>query len=271
MPASVRNRSLADGVFAHLVDEILAGRYPPGMTLPPERALTQLHGVNRHVIREALKRLEQLGLVATAQGEGTRVLDYRSCGGVAILPLLGQHLAGTAEGFLLWRSVSEMRAAMAVDMVRLCALRAPPQVKEDLCAIAAELESTSEHEALYDLEVKFWYRIADGCKNLAYRLALNGLVRGTEIDAKFSRRWAAWETQAASYRVPLAAHIAASEVDAAEGEARRTMRAALASFCAHVLSNEAATEFLEVRAPSRSEPPRFPDLTGALGPRAASE
>lgn len=238
--AAVRNRSLADGVFAQLVDEILGGRYQPGMSLPPERALTQLYRVNRHVIREALKRLEQLGLVATAQGEGTRVLDYRSSGGVAVLPLLGQHLAGTADGFLLWRSVSEMRAAMAADMVRLCALRASAQVRDDLCAIAAELEAASESASLYNLEVRFWYRIADGCENLAYRLALNGLVRGAELDPELSRRWAAWETRAASYRVPLAAHIAASDAELAEQEARRTMRVALDTFCAHVLSTEVA-------------------------------
>ena len=239
---AVRNRSLADEVFSQLMNEILRGHYQPGVNLPPERSMTQIFHVNRHVIREALKRLEQLGVVTISQGGGTRVLDYRQHGGIDLLPLLGQYLEGTPDGMLLWRSVLEMRAAIATDMVRLCAMRASVDVRSDLEIIAAELERTSAPQAIYDQEVKFWYRIADGCDNLAYRLALNGIVRGTAIDMDLCYRLIAWEVRAARYRIPLATFIAAGDVDRAEAEVRRTMRAALDAFYQRFVGSGAVSE-----------------------------
>ncbi len=56
-----------------LVDEIVSGRYPSGSLLPPEPVLCQSFDVSRSVVREALKALEQKGLVRARQGHGTTV------------------------------------------------------------------------------------------------------------------------------------------------------------------------------------------------------
>ena len=55
----VQTRSLPDEVFGQLLGEIVSGRYAPGETLPGERGLSDVFGVNRHVVREALKRLRE--------------------------------------------------------------------------------------------------------------------------------------------------------------------------------------------------------------------
>jgi len=65
------NRS--DEIANKLRDEILAGVHRPGDRLPPERELATKLGVNRGSVREALKKLEQLGLVATRRGDGSTV------------------------------------------------------------------------------------------------------------------------------------------------------------------------------------------------------
>jgi DNA-binding transcriptional MocR family regulator len=65
---ALKNRSLSDRVFEQLGAEILLGRYAPGHSLPSERALSELFDVNRHVVREAQKRLQQVGLLSIAQG-----------------------------------------------------------------------------------------------------------------------------------------------------------------------------------------------------------
>ena len=44
--------------------------------LPPERKLAEDLGVNRASLREAIKALEQMGLVKTRQGDGTRPRLY---------------------------------------------------------------------------------------------------------------------------------------------------------------------------------------------------
>ncbi|MGI9328179.1 MAG: FadR/GntR family transcriptional regulator [Pseudomonadales bacterium] len=55
-----------------LIEEILSGQYRMGERLPSERDLAQRFDANRGAVREAMKRLEQLGL-ANVQPGGARV------------------------------------------------------------------------------------------------------------------------------------------------------------------------------------------------------
>lgn len=56
-----------------LIDEIAAGDFPIGSMLPTELELCERFGVSRYTVREALRRLEEMGLVARRQGSGTVV------------------------------------------------------------------------------------------------------------------------------------------------------------------------------------------------------
>lgn len=56
-----------------LAREIAAGDHPVGALLPREAELIERFQVSRTTIREALKRLSAMGLVATLHGIGTRV------------------------------------------------------------------------------------------------------------------------------------------------------------------------------------------------------
>src|SRR3954463_10115299 len=69
-------------IHADLRAAILAGEYAAGDALPSERQLSDELGAGRHAVREALKRLQQAGLVSISQGGATRVRDWRRHGGV---------------------------------------------------------------------------------------------------------------------------------------------------------------------------------------------
>jgi DNA-binding FadR family transcriptional regulator len=60
-------------VVEALVDAIVSGRYQPGTLLPPEPVLCDSFDVSRSVVREAMKLLEEKGLVRARQGHGTTV------------------------------------------------------------------------------------------------------------------------------------------------------------------------------------------------------
>lgn len=60
-------------VLKALRAEILRGIYPVGTAVPSEAVLVQRFGVSRHTVREALRRLRELGLVESRQGFGTVV------------------------------------------------------------------------------------------------------------------------------------------------------------------------------------------------------
>src|SRR6476661_3829017 len=72
---------VAEEIVRQLRGLILRGEYAMGDKLPPERRLAEELGVNRASLREAIKSLEQMGLVKTRQGDGTRVLDFMRTAG----------------------------------------------------------------------------------------------------------------------------------------------------------------------------------------------
>ncbi len=77
MSAEVPNR--ADVIAEGLREQILSGKYGPGERLPSERELSVRLGANRSSVREALKKLEQLGMIAIRPG-GARVVPMAEAG-----------------------------------------------------------------------------------------------------------------------------------------------------------------------------------------------
>ncbi len=63
-----------------LLDEIDSGKYPVGSTLPSEIELSERFRVSRFTMREALRRLRDLGLVTRRRGAGTVVIATQARG-----------------------------------------------------------------------------------------------------------------------------------------------------------------------------------------------
>jgi DNA-binding FadR family transcriptional regulator len=68
-----RPATLAKAVTAELVERVVRGVHPPGTALPPEPVLCEMFAVSRTVIREAVKILQEKGLVQVRQGAGTMI------------------------------------------------------------------------------------------------------------------------------------------------------------------------------------------------------
>ena len=217
---TIDRRSLPDEVFEQLTAEIVSGAYTPGATIPSERELSEVLGVNRHVVREAVKRLEQIGLVKGAQGGRTRVLDFRHNAGLDLLAVLAERSDALDALLPMLTAALEMRAGIGSDLARLCAQRADGAVRSDLLGLADELARVREGAELLDLDARFWQRALDGAENLAYQLAFNSLARTVHANAQFSVPWIESELRRGDYRRPIAAAIAARDPERA-GEAAR--------------------------------------------------
>lgn len=61
----------------YLAMQIREGRYPVGSLLPPEHELGRVHGLSRYAVREAMSRLQEMGLVQKRRGLGTTVVAAR--------------------------------------------------------------------------------------------------------------------------------------------------------------------------------------------------
>jgi GntR family transcriptional repressor for pyruvate dehydrogenase complex len=212
---AVQKRSLPDKVFEQLTAEIISGRYEPGVTIPPERELSEILGVNRHVVREAVKRLEQIGLVSVVQGGRTKVLDFRETAGLDLLALVAEHAEAFEQQAPLLVAALEMRAGIGVDVARLCAQRASREIGDELLEISERLARLAKGPELLALDERFWRLVLDGAGNLAYQLAFNSLIRAVHSRVDFSLPMLEQELARSDYRKPIASAIAAGDAESA--------------------------------------------------------
>jgi DNA-binding FadR family transcriptional regulator len=227
---AIQSQSLGDQVFEQLTREILTGHFAPGDQLPSERALVTTFRVNRHVVREALKRILQLGLVRSNHGGGTVVLDFKNTAGLDLMALMAEHSQADAETMSYWLAIHEMRAALGADAARLCALRGPEELKAKLVAIANRMVEIGDGPGLFDLEIEFWDLVIDGSGNIAYRLGYNTLIKGVLAKATIdvARTWSIHEIKEDGYRVVIAGAIADGNAKQAEARTRESMNKAVA-------------------------------------------
>src|SRR3954447_23933414 len=105
---------IAEEIVEQLRALILGGTYGVGQKLPPERKLAGELGVNRASLREAIKKLEHMGLVKTRQGDGTRVLDFMQTAGMELV----RHLVERGSPDILG-DVLEFRTIYGREVARL--------------------------------------------------------------------------------------------------------------------------------------------------------
>jgi GntR family transcriptional repressor for pyruvate dehydrogenase complex len=71
----VRSSRLYEQILQQVEESIHQGAMKPGDQLPPERELAQQFGVSRTAVREAVKALQEKGLVEGYPGRGTFITD----------------------------------------------------------------------------------------------------------------------------------------------------------------------------------------------------
>lgn len=206
----IARSAVSDTVYGQLVNQILAGRIAAGEAMPSERELALAFGVNRHAVREALKRVQQAGLIRISHGGKTRVLDWRSSVGLEALSALVA--AGVVPATAIIGDVAVMRRTIGADAARLCAQNASGEQLRKVADAAADYPPDGGEGA----DLDFWTAVVEGSGNLAYRLALNTLVTAiNDIGAGMIAQLGAAELGDREAHVELAEAITARDADTA--------------------------------------------------------
>lgn len=175
MFAAIPKLRLSDTVYEQLMDRIVDRSLSPGAELPAERLLAEKLGVNRGAVREALKRLQQAGLIQIRQGGNSVVLDYESEGGLELLPSLLTDARGQLNPAVA-RSIMAMRSSLAPDIAASAARKGGEKLADELDDILQRMRATAEDTAaLQTLAHEFWKRLVECGGNIAYRLAFNSM------------------------------------------------------------------------------------------------
>ena len=74
----INKSSISDYIIEQIKQMILDGTLSPGDTLPSERELSELLGVSRVPVREALKILQFIKVIEASQGSPYTCLLYTS-------------------------------------------------------------------------------------------------------------------------------------------------------------------------------------------------
>ncbi len=170
---AVRKESLSESVYRQLSDKILSHELAPGDPLPAERALSEALQVNRGAVREAIKRLQQAGLIAVRQGGNHVVRDYLSEGGMELLPNLLVDKQGQLNGAVV-RSIMAMRSSLAPDIAAAAARKGGKPLADELDALLKQMQADSKNiRALQDQALAFWQKLVSRGGHIAFRLAFN--------------------------------------------------------------------------------------------------
>lgn len=172
---TVEKRSLSEAVYAQLRDRILSDELSAGEELPSERVLTELLGVNRGAVREALKRLQQARLIAVRHGGATQVLDWRREAGLEMLPSLLVNASGQINTEVA-RGILSLRQSLAPTIAAAAAQQAQTALADGLDGLLERMQAAAGDDArLQVLALDYWREVIDGSGNIAYRLAFNSL------------------------------------------------------------------------------------------------
>jgi DNA-binding FadR family transcriptional regulator len=174
--AGVPNSSLvSEQVFAQLLEAVLSGRYAPGEKLPRQRELAADLGVTLGSLREALKRLEQMGLLEVRHGDATRVNDWRAEGGLDVIAHL-VFLGGGLDGKVL-HDVLEARTLMLGELAALAAARRTDADAARLRELAASFAAAPDAVAAAHVDFAFFTEVAQVAGNIVFLLILNAIRR----------------------------------------------------------------------------------------------
>ncbi len=165
--------SRSEVIALTLRDEILRGQYRPGERLPSERDLALRFSTGRGPVREALKRLEQLG-IASIQHGGARGVAIEDCTLDVLGPLLD--LEDLPDARLLDQVLEVFGVLVHVaarDAIRAATDEQMTEIKRRAKSLLDEdADELARHTALREF-TDYLVEVAD---HLVLRLIMNGLV-----------------------------------------------------------------------------------------------
>ena len=153
-----RRTNLIDQAVGRLRQQITSGAWPVGTRIPPEPELTELIGVGRNTVREAVQSLVHAGMLERRQGSGTYVISDSELG-----TAMGRQIAGAHQ-----RDVLEVRRCLEVEAARLAAQRRTDEQLVELTKLhdtRAAAYASGDLDTATEADLAFHRRIAEAAGN----------------------------------------------------------------------------------------------------------
>lgn len=137
----------------------------PGDKLPSERDIAADLDVNRATVREALKKLEMLGLIEIRHGEGIFIKDYLSSGNLELFKMM-IYLNDTIP-FSILQNLLQIRRIIVPQMA---AIASQNITTDEIKAFESIVES---NDSILEKDLAVHQLIAKASRNMLYMFLLN--------------------------------------------------------------------------------------------------
>ena len=121
---NLRRDNLSEQVLENIQTSIRDGVFKPGCMLPSEKEMSEMYNVGKSSVREAVKMLQVLGVVESAQGRGTFLRE--SIGPQILKPLLYEMMLQHSNAEELY----EFRLMFDVAYLKTAVQKATEQEKQ---------------------------------------------------------------------------------------------------------------------------------------------
>lgn len=222
MSRGAEGPSRPEAIARELRADILQGRFRPGERLPSERELAARTGGSRGSAREALKRLEQQGLIRIQAG-GARVVPLEQASLDVLTHLL--EASGNTDPELVAECL-DVREVLVAGAVRLAVERASEEELARAGQLLGVLSSPTESREAYErARDELMELVFSASRNLVLRMVRNGL-RGIFAALLVDGRTPPMPSRAAlaAVVVRLRAAFATRDAAAAEEATRELLR-----------------------------------------------
>jgi GntR family transcriptional repressor for pyruvate dehydrogenase complex len=156
----IKRVNMTDKVFQQLRDLILRGKWQQGEKIPSENELADGFGVSRVTVRNALQRLNSLGIIETRLGEGSFV---KSSG---VENVMSEAMLSGYLNKLDINEVLDYRVIIEPVITGLAVTRATDDEIDELKQIFQEMqEAINDIQEFAALDLTFHYKIAEITKN----------------------------------------------------------------------------------------------------------
>jgi DNA-binding FadR family transcriptional regulator len=179
-----RPANLARAITAELVGRIVRGLHPPGTPLPPEPALCETFSVSRTVIREAVKLLQEKGLVQVRQGSGTIVTPPGTWNMLDELVLAACIAEDDALNVL--DDLVVTRRLLESDMAGVAARRADQDTIEQLRALVDRMDELVDDHVTYEEHDRAFHDIV---MHVSGNRIARGVVKALQSQAIHTARY----------------------------------------------------------------------------------
>jgi DNA-binding FadR family transcriptional regulator len=207
----IRRRRLSDILAERLLARIAAGDPASGDPMPSEQELALRHGVGRPTVREALQKLDAMGVIAIGHGARARVVQPDAA---RILEGLGApvvHFLGTAPEHIA--HLQEARLLLETSLVRRTVARGmPPAVT---AALLRQERAIVDGEGFFAADMAFHVAIAEGAGNPLFPIFLRAVLDWLGAFHASAVRLSGFEALALDEHRAIHAAMAAGDAEAA--------------------------------------------------------